>query len=105
MPEIDHSLKMNGILVTGEGGKGPRLRKQHEQRHSAVAMWVCLVSFWKCSRAGRDVEERWCWNSKEELEYNLAGHTQKYCLYPIDDGEVLQRENELNFRKVTPMMV
>lgn len=31
----------------------------------------------------------------------LENHTQEFCLYPVDDDEVLKEGNELNFRKLT----
>ena len=78
----DHFLKMNGILVTGKEEKDPRLREQHEQRHSHVAMWVCLGSFWKQSRARRDVAGRWHWESKQLEQTDLKATPKSLVFIP-----------------------
>lgn len=71
-----------GIWVTGKEERDARLRKQHEQRHSHAALWVCLGSFWKQSRPRVDVAGRWHWESKELEQTDLKATPKSLVFIP-----------------------
>lgn len=63
-------------------GKRPKAEETAWAETQPRAMWVCLGSFWKQSRARVDVAGRWHWESKELEQTDLKATLKSLVFIP-----------------------